>query len=668
MQSKEMRLNSLLFLCAGLVAQSLVCANALAQTDSDLDGVLDRADLDDDNDGIPDWAEGDGLVDSDRDGVVDALDLDSDNDGLDDIVEAGFGALDTDGDGRGDAEVGTDGLMNELETSIDSGISRLCGDGTTLVANGSFEMPGVPGAAAFRLVPEGSVAGWSTSAGDNLIELWDSGHRGVESSDGSHHAEVNGTEPATLSQTVATTSGRLYSIRFAHRGRREPETLAVHADDGVLRAVTTDVGAWSHYSSSFVATGASTIVAFESAGPAGGSANFLDDVAVYESCRGVDGDGDGIPSYLDLDADGDGITDAFESAAADENSDGRLDGCAMVNAEGQCPRGLVGEPVDTDDDGVADYLDTDSDGDGLSDTVEAFDRDGDGSLDGESAALGTDEDADGLDDAFDPDASGSAPLEPATVEDEDGDGTPDWLQVCGDRYVTGSEMCDDGNTDAGDGCSALCQVEPDDTCASDTDCPVTAPYCDDALNLCVECTADDHCPDDGVCSDARVCEDPPAGCVDDDDCAGDTPFCDDALDRCVECTDDGQCDDGVCNDSVCEDVPAACADDRDCAAGFVCDPDVMECVRAPDGMECGETRCGGTTPICIAETMTCVECVQNGDCRIGLCDQERNVCLDPTLGGVTGGAFCAVQPSNNTSSFPVVVVCLGIALVSRRRR
>ncbi|MCP4277961.1 MAG: DUF4347 domain-containing protein, partial [Gammaproteobacteria bacterium] len=72
-------------------------------TDTDGDGVSDINDLDDDNDGILDTAEGDGLTDTDSDGTPDNLDLDSDNDGCNDVVESGGTDADDDGilDGTG---------------------------------------------------------------------------------------------------------------------------------------------------------------------------------------------------------------------------------------------------------------------------------------------------------------------------------------------------------------------------------------------------------------------------------------------------------------------------------------------------------------------------------------------------------------------------------------
>ncbi len=63
--------------------------------DCDSDGVDDKDDIDDDNDGILDILEG--FEDIDGDGLPNSVDLDSDNDGCYDAVEAGFSDEDNDG-------------------------------------------------------------------------------------------------------------------------------------------------------------------------------------------------------------------------------------------------------------------------------------------------------------------------------------------------------------------------------------------------------------------------------------------------------------------------------------------------------------------------------------------------------------------------------------------
>ncbi|MCP4090151.1 MAG: hypothetical protein GY746_10205, partial [Gammaproteobacteria bacterium] len=73
-------------------------AAASGNTDTDGDNVSDICDCDDDNDGILDTDEDNGLTDTDSDGMPNSLDTDSDNDGCPDAVEAAgsFTSLDLD--------------------------------------------------------------------------------------------------------------------------------------------------------------------------------------------------------------------------------------------------------------------------------------------------------------------------------------------------------------------------------------------------------------------------------------------------------------------------------------------------------------------------------------------------------------------------------------------
>lgn len=73
--------------------------SAAVQTDTfidfDMDGITDKYDLDDDNDGIPDEIET--TADLDGDNIPNHLDRDSDGDGIPDLIEAT--GVDKDGDG-----------------------------------------------------------------------------------------------------------------------------------------------------------------------------------------------------------------------------------------------------------------------------------------------------------------------------------------------------------------------------------------------------------------------------------------------------------------------------------------------------------------------------------------------------------------------------------------
>lgn len=106
--------------------------------DNDGDGIGDVDDLDDDNDGILDTAESNGIdpsadadsdgtpnyqdpdfcslnafsictnLDADNDGIPNHFDLDSDGDGCNDVVEAGF------------TDDNVDGLLADLPTTVDA--------------------------------------------------------------------------------------------------------------------------------------------------------------------------------------------------------------------------------------------------------------------------------------------------------------------------------------------------------------------------------------------------------------------------------------------------------------------------------------------------------------------------------------------------------------------
>ena len=84
--------------------------------DNDKDGIADEDDLDDDNDGILDIYEVEGL-DSDGDGLVNTFDLDSDGDGCYDVNEGS--CSDSDGDGLvGSNPFNVDGLGRYVEKYI----------------------------------------------------------------------------------------------------------------------------------------------------------------------------------------------------------------------------------------------------------------------------------------------------------------------------------------------------------------------------------------------------------------------------------------------------------------------------------------------------------------------------------------------------------------------
>lgn len=141
-------------------------------------------------------------------------------------------------------------------------------------------------------------------------------------------------------------------------------------------------------------------------------------ISAITFCSLLDTDGDGIPDYLDLDSDNDGIPDVIENYGVDTDGDGRIDG--TFNATTGLSNRLTSSGLsvkDFDGDGVANYIDLDSDNDGIPDILEAggTDSNNDGKVDSFSDA-----DGDGFQDALE---SSSALLKSGT--DNNSDGTAD---------------------------------------------------------------------------------------------------------------------------------------------------------------------------------------------------------------------------------------------------
>ncbi|WP_339629787.1 gliding motility-associated C-terminal domain-containing protein [uncultured Maribacter sp.] len=129
------------------------------------------------------------------------------------------------------------------------------------------------------------------------------------------------------------------------------------------------------------------------------------------------------PSGADLDSDDDGILDSFEDLNLDGDNDPSTD------------------PTDSDGDSFPDYLDIDSDGDGIPDNVEAQ------ATAEYIAPSGVDANSNGLDDAYE--ANGLMGIFPV---DTDGDNLPDYLDEDSDNdnildEIEGHDYNQDGIAD-----------------------------------------------------------------------------------------------------------------------------------------------------------------------------------------------------------------------------
>lgn len=107
-------------------------------------------------------------------------------------------------------------------------------------------------------------------------------------------------------------------------------------------------------------------------------------------------DGTTNPDFLDIDADADGIVDNIE-AQLTNNYIATTGVFSNTGIDTAYPNGLI--PIDSENDNIPDYIDTNSDNDIRDDSIEGWDTNSDGMP--EILAFNSDADNDGLDDAFD---------------------------------------------------------------------------------------------------------------------------------------------------------------------------------------------------------------------------------------------------------------------------
>jgi hypothetical protein len=436
--------------------------------DRDGDGAPDYLDGDEDDDGLTLLQEdvnGDhvltSLDDSDHDGLIDSLDADDDDDGLDTRFELGRGGSaaprDSDRDGRPDyldADDDGDGALtrDEREVNPDADSNQ---DGVVAFLDPEERGPRAVG-------PDLDGDGISDAVdpdgdGDSVPDLLES--------------ETDSDADGTVDRRDPDDDGDGVETLREYRGSEQPRDTDADGipdfldtdDDGDGVATRDESPDLDHDGRADDPRATASLPDYLNADDDGdGIGTRLE----RPEGKDRDSDADGLPDQLDRDDDGDHVETAIEAPdAQDPDTDGDGirdhldpddDGDTLETAL-EC--GSIDRP-DADGDGVWNCYDTDSDGDGLLDSFEGLlDTDEDGVPDYlDATATPRDSDRDGVADARECESNllGCA--------DVDGDGVPDYLDADddGDGVPTQEEAGQLGRDSDADGTADYLDDDDDD--------------------------------------------------------------------------------------------------------------------------------------------------------------------------------------------------------------
>jgi hypothetical protein len=454
--------------------------------DSDNDGIPNQYDLDSDGDGIADIIEAGG-VDADGNGIVDD-ETDSNNDGWANTFDPINGGtpladLDTDADGlknRVDIDADDDGIIDIIESQISGTLiipSGIDSDGDGIDNNFDPDLAGsltVPTNTDGTDNPDYTDTNSDNDGQSDLKEAWDTDNDGTADTnpagtdtDGDglddNFDDVVGPNNTTNVTNNGQSSSSFPNLDNGNTSERDWREIQDADSDGVADEFDVDDD------NDGILDVNEGLFGNNPAGDEDGDGilNYLD---VSDGGNGGDGsttnytdgdgngmpdvfdtDGDGVPNHFDLDSDDDGIADIIEAGGVDTDGDGSVDGVFMdgINIDGwsqvfDIADGGTALPVtDTDGDGLENYLDLDSDTDGILDNIE-----GQTTL-GFRSPLNADVDGDGWDDEYDGDVTNGTNGTPIVLSNNDGAGDPDYIDgdTDGDGLVDWMEGFDDNNSE-----------------------------------------------------------------------------------------------------------------------------------------------------------------------------------------------------------------------------
>ncbi len=339
--------------------------------------------------------------DTDADGIPDSVDIDDDNDGIIDTVE----------------EPNTDYEINfnanaqgwRTDTRDGGGLGFDNSDSSPVHSTASIvrDCPFQVGPGSGAVIP-------SSPSGSNFI--LDTDFRGNETFF-QNPSDLNQNLSATLNGTLSfyhingrldglpSTQGATPTMNISLRGAGTTITTTINAtgfNNGVWRLITLNLNDanWSGSAADLANVLADldririqTEFILDAVDGCENREYFgLDDIKF--SGNGLDSDLDGIRDSLDLDADNDGIPDNIEGQSTlgyitpsgdDTDNDGlddAYDATPNGNPNGAGSLGVTPVNTDSANDAIPDYLDLDSDNDGLFDIVESGDNLPDNNNDG----------------------------------------------------------------------------------------------------------------------------------------------------------------------------------------------------------------------------------------------------------------------------------------------
>ena len=587
--------------------------------DTDGDGTGNNADTDDDGDGTADTADAFPLnsgetLDTDGDGIGNNADPDDDNDGVVDGSDPDPLLVDTDSDGFKDGQDNCPSVANQDQLNTDGdALGNACdtdddGDGTADSTDNCPLLPNNQSDADSDSVGDAcdadldgdtvanNIDNCPSDANSDQADVNNNGIGDVCDSDGDGDGVIDDIDncPAVAnSDQLNTDSDAQGNVcdsdddndGLADSAENTNGTDPLKADtdgDGVLDNVD-DFPLDSTESKDTDGDGTGDNA--DTDGDNDGVNDDVDNCPAISNGDQLNTDGDAEGNACDNDDDGDGVADTSDDFPLNANESVNDDADTVGNNADNCPLDTNENQLDTDNDGLGDVCDDDSDNDGKADASDncpvnpntaQLDTDSDGAGD----VCDTDIDGDGVDNSLDNCPS----VNSANITDTDSDGLGDVCDLDDDNDTltdveegfkgTNPLLADsdsDGFDDAIDNCPAdanASQINTDgdnlgDACDADDDNDGLLDTEEGTLGtnpLLVDSDADtigdkpDNCPIDANTDQADNDSDLQGDVCDSDDDNDTVP---DSTDNCplianTDQADNNGIDDGVGLGDICE--------------------------------------------------------------------------------------------------------------------